>query len=297
MAAGGDTSEGFTIVETLIVLAVSAIVAASTMILISGRQNKTQFMVGSNNLKQHIEQIINETRSGYYPNTGDFTCAGNTTGATPIITPAVPGAKEQGTNDTCVFLGKAVAFGVGQSAADPEVYATYPLVGNRQFYDTSIGAKRDVNKYREASAVALESHGDFNKTQNGLSLKSATFTLKNNTNIPVAKYAVIAFADNLSEYQIDASTGDLSSATEKLNMYYFSPVASATPDWGAVPGSSSAIASGVQTRGVYDTAGPTELKSLDLCFDSGSTSQSAVITITGLGQLSVRLKVNNSSCP
>ncbi|HWT56172.1 MAG TPA: type II secretion system protein [Candidatus Microsaccharimonas sp.] len=270
MLRGGKESAGFTIVETLIVLAVSAILAVSAMLLVAGRQAKTQFAVGANDLKQQLEQIINETRSGYYPGNGDFTCTPHTgAGGTPLIT---GGAAAQGTNAGCIFLGKAVEFGV----PDFQSFATYPLVGNRQ--DMS---NQEVSSYSAAKAVALTSHVDSSKTEGGLQFSKVTYYLSDGSSPSSTTQAVFALADSLGDYAPNATTGDLNSATEKLNLYYFS----FPPNW------SGPIVNGIDTGGVHD--GSPTLNSLDLCFDGGA-GKFAVITITGLGQLSVKLKIKTA---
>jgi prepilin-type N-terminal cleavage/methylation domain-containing protein len=72
MATGGNQQQGFTIVETLIVLAVSAALLLVGMLFVSGRQNKTEFLVAINGEKQQMEQLINETANGFYPHSQDF---------------------------------------------------------------------------------------------------------------------------------------------------------------------------------------------------------------------------------
>jgi type II secretory pathway pseudopilin PulG len=144
-------SAGFTIVETIIVLAVSSLLATSVMLLVNGRQNKTMFQVASNDLKQQLEQIINETASGYYPTNDDFTCSGST-GNHPVITAV---NQQQGKNDSCIFLGKALAFNIGDSSSGlgPAAYIVYPLIGNRTA--NTGGTSTDVSSYDDAMPIAL----------------------------------------------------------------------------------------------------------------------------------------------
>jgi hypothetical protein len=263
-------------------------------------------MVASNNIKQQVEQIINQTRNGYYPGGGDFACNGNTAGTAPSITSAAPGAVPQGTNNTCVFFGKAVEFGVAKSAADPnkdQVFATYPIIGNRQV--NVAGVTQEVNTYAQAGAIALAppssassipDHSEFSRTQNGLSFKKATYHLSGGAVPTTLGYAVFAVTDDLSGYQINASTNDLNSGLEKLNLYYFG----ATPNWASAPVDTYGVVSGINTRHVYDVPvppSPLALDSIDLCFDGIVANQTATVTITGKGQLSVKLKISNApSC-
>jgi len=118
------------------VLAISGALLISAALLISGRQAKTEFMTGINNTQQQIQQIINETSSGYYPNAGDFTCHGSTNGA--AVTFQRTGPNKQGTNYGCVFMGKAIQFGLGSSGEDPSTLGVLPLVGDQNYDDPAL---------------------------------------------------------------------------------------------------------------------------------------------------------------
>src|ERR1700761_7227045 len=125
MKRGGHrtATAGFTIIEVLIVLAISSALLISAAALISGRQAKTEFMTGINNTQQQIQQIINETASGYYPNAGNFTCTGSLVGGVVSFSNA---ASQQGTNAGCIFMGKAIQFGLGSSGDDASTLGVLP---------------------------------------------------------------------------------------------------------------------------------------------------------------------------
>ncbi|HSX06134.1 MAG TPA: type II secretion system protein [Candidatus Saccharimonadia bacterium] len=128
MRQGGHraASGGFTIVEVMIVLAVTGIMFVAAAILINGRQNKTEFTTAINDLQQQLQQIVNETISGYYPNNGNFICNGSATGSVTFTA----GSNKQGTNGGCIFMGKALQFGLGGGAAASGL-GILPLVGNQ----------------------------------------------------------------------------------------------------------------------------------------------------------------------
>lgn len=129
MKLGGydDVASGFTIVEVMIVLAVSSLLLISAIALIDGRQSKTEFTTGINDEQQQIEQIINETSSGYYPNNDDFSCASSATGPVTFSS----GASKEGTNAGCIFLGKVVQFGLAPPDGDATDMGVLPIVGNQ----------------------------------------------------------------------------------------------------------------------------------------------------------------------
>lgn len=279
MAAGGKNA-GFTIIETLIVLIVTCSLAVTAMLMVSGRQNKTEFMVASNQLTQELQQIINETRSGYYPRSTDLACAHgpsiNNTGG------------DQGKNKDCVFLGKAIAFGVAATSSDKESFVVYPIVGNSKV--SSASDATDALTFTDAKPLPVGPNttndiSEIKRTHNGLEFAKAVYHYDSGVDLtsahPVAVFGVL---DDLSVY----SVGDdgLNSGTQSLNLFGFVGADA------FLASNSGGIANDI-TNKVEDTK---VLESIDLCFNSGGTDQSVVITVTGRGQLSVTKQVKSGAC-
>ncbi len=127
MYRGGTVrpTQGFTIVETLIVLAVTGALFAMAALLVSGRQSKTEFQVGSRLIDQQIQQVINETQTGFYPSKSDFICTVGPSGALDFTGTGLG----QGTNNDCVFVGKTIVFNSDIDSHDK--YTVYSLAGRR----------------------------------------------------------------------------------------------------------------------------------------------------------------------
>jgi prepilin-type N-terminal cleavage/methylation domain-containing protein len=118
---------GFTIVETLIVLAVSGVLFVSIATVIAGRQRATEFSQSVQDIKSQVQSFINEVSTGIYQNGGtDFSCT--TTSGTLTIT--VPPATNtgQGANQGCILVGKILHF---TSGADPQGYYGYSIAGKQ----------------------------------------------------------------------------------------------------------------------------------------------------------------------
>lgn len=130
MKQGGwrKSSSGFTIVETLIVLTITTLLFFVAATYISGKQNRTQFTTGINSLKQQLQQLINQSATGYYPNSGDFACQGNPYGNRISF---VSSATAQGTNSGCILLGKVIQFGTGTADEEQSTLGILPLAGNQ----------------------------------------------------------------------------------------------------------------------------------------------------------------------
>jgi prepilin-type N-terminal cleavage/methylation domain-containing protein len=293
MKKGGNRSlsGGFTIVEVLIVLSVSALLAVSALVLVSGRQNKTEFMVAINNVQQQLQQIINETSSGYFPS-GNFTC---TAGATyPSI--ANGGSGQQGQNGDCIFIGKALRFGPS-SGTTLNDFTAYPLAANRLVAGQEQTSPTATTFHFAPLAPGTPGTGVNSSAldestpypfKNQLTYKSAT-SLDNptpTTPTPTISHVLgsstmmVGFVTNLASYD---GGGNLQSGSQQLGLYRF------TGSWANVSGAD-----------VVDRLGAANLVSLNnvtLCFNSGSTNQSGVITIGGNGQqLSVALQIKDGPC-
>ncbi len=129
-------------------LSITGLLFFSFVSLISGRKGAAEFKQAANNLKVQIEQVISEVQSGNYPGLDDFSCV-NAGGSLDID--AVPsGDVAKGTNKGCIFLGKAIQFGVVETAGgDQDMYQVYTIAGARTFADPLVG-ERPVNSFAEA---------------------------------------------------------------------------------------------------------------------------------------------------
>lgn len=144
MIQGGEAS-GYTIVETMIFLAVTAMLFTSALTLISGRQATVQFAQATRDAQSKFQDIINQVSSGFYPTTGSFTCSANPLGTAPTFDVTTP--SKQGTSNTCVFLGKVTQLGVG---SDGDHYNVISVASRRV---DSIGL--EVNSLDKAKPTAI----------------------------------------------------------------------------------------------------------------------------------------------
>ncbi len=105
---GGKLPLGYTIVEVLVVLAVSGVLFLLAADFITGKQSKTSFQQGSNELVSRLQAIVEEVSTGHYADI-PLTCDAFSNPSRLIFDPTV---KPQGSNQDCVFLGKIIHFSV-----------------------------------------------------------------------------------------------------------------------------------------------------------------------------------------
>jgi len=141
----GLKTRGFTIVEIIIVMTVTAILLVSALTLFSGKQSAVQFNQAANDLQSQVNQIISNVQTGYYNRPANFTCTKS--GSMPAI--ASGGSQDLGTNADCIFLGRAIQFFV--SGTNDNGFDVYNLLGLH--YDP--GTSNAVSTLANASPIAL----------------------------------------------------------------------------------------------------------------------------------------------
>lgn len=121
-------SSGFTIIETMIFLAVSGVTFLIAAVFISGKEAQGEYAQGMQNANSFVQSIINNVSDGNYPqpSTGKLTCinVSSTTGPDVGITRTTPDRLG------CSLIGEVLAPSVNSS---PSTYAVFTIAGC-QFY-------------------------------------------------------------------------------------------------------------------------------------------------------------------
>jgi prepilin-type N-terminal cleavage/methylation domain-containing protein len=266
-------AQGFTIVEVMIVLAVTGALFISAALLISGRQNQTEFDQGIRQIQSQIQQTINEVSTGFYPNKSNFTC----TAAAGSINIS-PGGNGQGTNNGCIFLGKVMQFKVNGTI--PEQFATFSVAGLQK---NSSG--NDVASLSEASPLAIApgpSHANIpditQKTALQSGLTTVSMTASGNS------VGAVGFISSVAQI----SGGSVVSGSQQVNVIPINTTALNT--------TTGTVADAIDARLATSPSNPGG--GVQICFASGGTNQSGLITIGSSGrQLSVTLDIKgNKTC-
>lgn len=273
---------GFTIVEVMIVLAVTGIMFVAAATTINGRQNETEFTTAINALQQRLQQIANETASGFYPNSGNFICTGSSTGAATFTA----GSNQQGTNGGCIFMGKAIQFGLG-TGTNANSLGILPLVGNQYQSGTltpvlTVAQARPRAVYPGASESGVPDTSSTDYMENGLTVAASNNDCGSGLggicytdNVTGTKVAtgVLAFVSGDSKGNITAldGSGNVQAGSQQLSLYGVSSSA---------PNQTRAQA----TDAIGGTSNPyvshlSPASSASVCIASGTTNQSGLFTI------------------
>jgi prepilin-type N-terminal cleavage/methylation domain-containing protein len=260
---------GFTLIETMIVLALTGLVAVIIFNYVSGLLGNSEFTTAANSAAKSIGTVINQTANGSYLNNGKFSCAAGQNGSPPVIS-AVTGSG-QGTNLGCILLGNLVQFSPNGNANS---YSTYPVAG-LEYGGVNGGDSTTIAQAMPVSINEASSTGSFK-----YSLNVASVTVKNpgGQMVPASIVGLLDSDDTGNLGNVNTVTGTTDSGTAGLSLYYVTSGYDPTSD------------SPIPTANLLSTS------EIDICVTNGSNS--GLITIGGSdGGTGVTLQVyGGSSC-
>ncbi len=283
---GGFNTSGFTIIETLIVLGVTAILLFSVLLLVGGKTSQAQFASGINSVKTNLQQIIDTASNGSYPNKGNFTCS--LSGGAISLGYSV-GSSQQGSNYGCTFIGSMIIFSkYSQPSGANQSYTIHTIVGQQctsTSYTTSFSTCQlpTAQDFSDTDPYALPSQTGTQSSQtllSGISLVSTTLTNSAGTTVTYSSPTTppgVAFLVNPAQQASAISPSvNLSPGALQLSLYSYT--------------------SGCPTSGaLFPTAQSCSLTAenqIALCFASSTTDQSGLVSLGGGGlQSTVSLKI------
>lgn len=116
---------GFTIIEVMIVLAISGGMLISAATIFNGRRQTTEFSQAMYDLQSQVQSIANGVSSQAIPGVQQYTCAPALIGGT--MRPALSAGSA--TNQDCIYLGQAIQVAVNGTSLN-----AYPIFGLRTVY-------------------------------------------------------------------------------------------------------------------------------------------------------------------
>lgn len=174
-------SAGYTVLEVMIVLAVSTGLFFMIYVFFVGRTAQTEFDQSVRDLEARLIQISGDVNSGFYNN--GFQCSGDSAGSPVIVSSATP--VNGGTNNNCIFMGKVAAFSISGGTN------ILSLVGRQ--YVAGIGSSSVVSTIAEAKPVLVQTN--YENYDFLYQLKpNKILDISNNANT----YGALAFATQLS---------------------------------------------------------------------------------------------------
>ncbi|HVV25454.1 MAG TPA: prepilin-type N-terminal cleavage/methylation domain-containing protein [Candidatus Saccharimonadales bacterium] len=194
------SANGYTIIEVMIVLAVSGVIFLAAVNFVNGKQERTAFSSGVNTMASQIQDVIEQVADGQY-NDEPITCG--QTGAGTLNITVGTGAAAQGTQPTCVFLGKSLTFASGTT----NTFSVYPVAGLR-----IDGSGNEITNLSSAQATRV---GSLITTQD-MSQNLSVVGISTGGNYTAARQ--IAFLQSLG--QAGDAAGVLGDGAQTVALYY-----------------------------------------------------------------------------
>lgn len=256
---GGKKPHGFTIVETMIFLAISGILLVTAINLINGKQNTAEFGTGIRQVQNQLQGLVSNVSEGQYTSDNQFNCAIN--GSSLLISSPTVGqpANAQGTNLGCQYIGEAIQFAPNTNTSQ---YAVYPVAG-KQFTDSSY--QTPVNQLSDTAAEAIDNGSTISNRQ--------IITLP--YGITVSKINNGLSPGMIGLFNVGATAAD-GRGTNDVTLVPFND---SFPD----PNPLSTIQDQIAGANPVLSSNYNPSSGVQICFQSGSTNQYGVITIGGSG--------------
>jgi len=268
---GGSKASGFTVIETLIVLAVSGSMFVGVVLLISGQQGRSQFEQSINSVTLQLQQTIGDVSNGYFPNT-NIQC--DKTGGPNGKPNLTRGSGSIGTNYGCILVGKVIQF--TQTSKDPQQYIVYSMVGLRQMANG-----QSTTSLKDANPIAI---APGNSPYQNVPDASVANSLTNGLSLAASAQSTSAFAILANPSAISGPTSG-ASGSQQVSLY---SVSNTRPNLSQLD----------EVYQINNYANYAPVASFTICLASGTNNQSGLITIGGNGrQLAVVLAIKgNKTC-
>jgi type II secretory pathway pseudopilin PulG len=278
MKQQGLHTQAYTIIEVLIVLAVTGALLVSAIVLVGGQSRKTEFSQAIHDIESQISDTINDVTTGFYPTADNFSCS--STGSGPSLSSV---DAEQGTNEDCIFVGKVMQFGVAGS--DGENYNIYSVAGQRQ------SGNKEAQSLDETQPTAIaptsSSPVDFPNVTENKSLQygltaSKMYYLNSNT---LTNIGAVGFFSTFAGYD---SQNNLTSGTPTVNLI---PIPNTNLN-------DTAITTAERINALTDAALKNPSGGVIVCFQSGGTNEHGLLTLGSVNrQLTTKLEILAGTCP
>lgn len=265
-------SLGFTIIEEMIVLAVTAIIFFMSTVFIQGKEAYNQFLVSLNNTEAQLNTDINDVRNGSYVFPNKISCSEGTVGPPIVQYGSNIQSTTQGTNKGCMFVGDAIKL-------NPNSFDNYLIVGN-QFKQSTTGNSNTVPNYgiNDSNPILIYGPGVAPVTQyleNGLTLDCANFSNLSGCNSSGQETGGIILG-------ISGSTNQQS----EVNIYS-DQNSSSINDLNFITNTDNTL-NGIAPINSSSSITPS---SIELCFKAGGINDSALFTIGDNNSTNVSYKI------
>ncbi|MBI4034602.1 prepilin-type N-terminal cleavage/methylation domain-containing protein [Candidatus Saccharibacteria bacterium] len=180
-------AKGYTVIEVLIVLAATGMLLTMATYLLKNQTGETTFLQSLRDIQSKIETVISSVNNSLFPNANNYTCSlqpGNDN--VQRATLKAETSSGIGTNDDCLFLGKALGV-----VKDRDTLYVYSVLGGRTYQsgDQTLEAETFAQTNPTAAVVSGSDLTEvYNPSTGGLYLLSARYDGSDSTDVNLAGF-------------------------------------------------------------------------------------------------------------
>ena len=274
--------QGYTIVEVLIVLAVTSALLASAMYFFNGRSGRLAFENDITAFQTKLDDIINNVASGYYASTSNFTCTSSSSG--PSISTGSSSAR--GTNAACQFLGR----GVHLNTNFTNYYYVHNIIGLRQV----AGGTNLVTSLTEAQPKLLSDGSTSTvETAEKVAFNSSELVHTRATTTTGATYTDRGFLGFISSFPT-ITAGNTDPGAQSVGLYtVYNSVATSTID---ISQSKNTVVDWFNAT--FDATKVISINKFEICFKSLGSGQYGIVTVgQDNSETNITQSIAYGSCP
>lgn len=172
---------GYTIVELLIVMAVTSVTAVTAFTVVRGQQSRNEFSQSVRDFESKINDVANDVAKGYFPNNGNRPiCSVSNAGINFVAPPGGSPGPQQGSSNDCVFAGKALEF---NPSGDDTRIRVLTIAARRRTRDNK--TITSLANLQNEDMRSMDGQEEDLRLQHGLRVKSVRYDSSNGNNAVV----------------------------------------------------------------------------------------------------------------
>lgn len=274
--------QGYTIVEVMIVLAVTGSLLASALYFMNGRSRRLAFENDITAFRTKIDDVINNVSSGYYATSSNFSCSSSANG--PSIT---TDSSARGTNAGCQLLGRGVHLSINFANS----FYVHNIIGLRK---TSDGSKLATSMADAQPKLLSNGTADTVETAEQILLNSSELVNTRITKTDNTNVSERGFLGFISSFPTVNVAGNINPGSQAVGLY--TVYDSTLPQY--INLGQTKIQAVDWFNSSFDAAKVIEIKKFEVCFNSLGSDQYAIITVGQDGsRTNTSQTIASGSCP
>jgi len=286
-------SNGYTIIEVLIFLAVSGFILVTSMAFFSGRAADNRFAQSMRDIQSKVQDWINDVPTGFAGASSSTTGLGTTWCHLAGIKPQI-NTSGGPSNGDCIFLGKVIQFTDASSQPTPEQYRkvyAYSVFGRR--LNSSGDLTANMIEANPVPAVGIGAAGNADLTD--------VYTLGGNSKVLSITSSGAVSNSHMAGFFLSFNplVAERNGSQDLLAYQYKLTTNSAPANTGggnAVVDCIANLGSCAKPAGVADNQWPQPLQSWRVCLSDPAGKNTALLTISSNNGIGVTTKLEFTPC-